>query len=197
VSRRSASLEIANPCPSSSGVLWGDLFPCDSDAIERAMNELFGRLRLVRICEVGVWKGQTAVGFNEVCRRAGVPCEYLGIDPTPLETPEFDGFSYLRQASQDCDLSGREFDLVFIDADHSYESVLRDGSKFSGAVSPGGFLVLHDTNPYCNEPNHPNFGVRRALSELNLEGSGFELAWESVPHGWGGVVVYRRRQDEG
>jgi predicted O-methyltransferase YrrM len=43
------------------------------------------------------------------------------------------------------------FDLVFIDADHSYESVLKDFLNVKDKVIKNGFVILHDTYPYTKE----------------------------------------------
>src|SRR5581483_6669475 len=37
-----------------------------------------------------------------------------------------------------------EIDLLFIDADHSYEAVLRDVDDWSPFVRAGGWIALHD-----------------------------------------------------
>lgn len=36
------------------------------------------------------------------------------------------------------------FDLVLVDGDHEYESVLYDAEKFGGYLRAGGFLLFHD-----------------------------------------------------
>lgn len=53
-----------------------------------------------------------------------------------------------------------QFDLVYIDGDHSYEAVKRDISDFMSRVKPGvGFLAGHDYN--SETP-----GVRKAVLEF-------------------------------
>lgn len=55
-------------------------------------------------------------------------------------------------------------DLVFIDADHSYEGVKRDIAAWLPKVRPGGWLGGHD---YRNSGNQFDFsGVDRAVAEL-------------------------------
>lgn len=43
-------------------------------------------------------------------------------------------------------LSNKSFNFVFIDADHSYEAVLKDLKNWAPLVKAGGMLALHDTN---------------------------------------------------
>jgi predicted O-methyltransferase YrrM len=38
-------------------------------------------------------------------------------------------------------------DLLFIDADHSYEAIQRDWKDWEPRVRPGGFIALHDAKP--------------------------------------------------
>lgn len=49
--------------------------------------------------------------------------------------------------------------LVYIDADHSYEGVLRDLRVWVPKVRPGGIVALHD---YLNE----NYGVKKAVEKF-------------------------------
>ena len=52
------------------------------------------------------------------------------------------------------------FDLVYLDADHRYESVKADIMAWRPLVKPGGWFCGHD----YGEPAHP--GVRRAVDEI-------------------------------
>ncbi|MFI5171945.1 MAG: class I SAM-dependent methyltransferase, partial [Chitinophagales bacterium] len=53
-----------------------------------------------------------------------------------------------------------QVDLIFIDADHSYNSCIADLNAYSKLVEPGGYLVAHD---YLNS-FHP--GVKKAVDEF-------------------------------
>ena len=57
-------------------------------------------------------------------------------------------------------------DFVFIDADHSYESVRKDLHSWFKKVRPGGIFSGHDYEPY-GENNHP--GVKQAVDEFSVE----------------------------
>jgi hypothetical protein len=54
-------------------------------------------------------------------------------------------------------------DLVFIDADHSYEGVKADIKAWRGKVKPGGWLGGHD---YANTDPRFAFGVTQAVDEV-------------------------------
>lgn len=70
-------------------------------------------------------------------------------------------------------LSQIQFDLVFIDADHSYEAVKFDIAHFGPLVRPGGILCGHDY-----EPEHRP-GLVRAVDELipNARYGGTTIWW--------------------
>jgi hypothetical protein len=66
-----------------------------------------------------------------------------------------------------------EFDLVFIDADHSYEAVKRDWRDWTPKLKIGGLIALHDSRPVpgrCPE----SCGPVRLVRELGPSPPGFE-----------------------
>lgn len=66
----------------------------------------------------------------------------------PIEALSTDGAAHISDAS---------LDLVFIDADHSYEWVKRDIAAYKPKLKPGGWLTGHDID-------FP--GVNRAVNEV-------------------------------
>jgi len=58
---------------------------------------------------------------------------------------EFIGNSQSREAFEFVNNLNRMFGVVFIDADHEYDGVSHDVMTYSRFVSPGGYLILHDT----------------------------------------------------
>lgn len=71
------------------------------------------------------------------------------------------------------------FDLVFIDADHSYEAVRCDIISFAPLVKVGGLLCGHDYNRHWP-------GVVRAVTELITypQGGGKNIWWARKEKGW-------------
>ncbi|MDT8308008.1 MAG: class I SAM-dependent methyltransferase [Bacteroidales bacterium] len=57
-----------------------------------------------------------------------------------------------------------KFDLVFIDASHTYENAKRDTENAMRLVKKGGYLIWHDYFVF-----HPDYGVRKLLHELASE----------------------------
>lgn len=63
-------------------------------------------------------------------------------------------------------------DFVFIDADHSYESVKADIAAWAPKVRPGGYLAGHDYNPAT-----PDGGVERAVLEAYPDVTSLPWCW--------------------
>jgi len=61
------------------------------------------------------------------------------------------------------EFEGEAFDLVFIDADHSYEGVKADIEAWFPKVKEGGYISGHD---YENTDERFNFGVTEAVDEF-------------------------------
>ena len=60
------------------------------------------------------------------------------------------------------------FDMVFIDADHSYEGAKRDIELWLPKVKTGGYIGGHD---YENDEEQFDFGVTKAVDEFIKENS--------------------------
>jgi predicted O-methyltransferase YrrM len=64
-------------------------------------------------------------------------------------------------------------DLVFIDADHSYEAVLEDIALWRPKVRPGGILCGHDCEGFPHEFGTDRVQQNKAVDFLPLEGHNF------------------------
>ena len=69
----------------------------------------------------------------------------------------------------------KSLDVVYIDAEHTYEAVLRDIKAWAPKVKPGGLLCGHDYY------NIPPFEVRRAVAAI---GGPCGITHESAPSWW-------------
>jgi hypothetical protein len=74
------------------------------------------------------------------------------------------------------------FDWIYIDADHSYESVLKDIKNWLPKVKSGGIISGHDYDVHPNQINGEHFGVDRAVKEIF--GDDFILTSEQYYKSW-------------
>ncbi len=116
--------------------------------------------------EIGVWRGASSYITCAVLQRLNRDAEYIMVD-TEDQTLGFDEFSaHLNLRKQipatALDFEGREFDLVFIDGDHSYGGIQRDYvclGKHAKKV-----VAFHDI--HGREFNHLGGGPVRFWSEF-------------------------------
>ncbi len=74
------------------------------------------------------------------------------------------------------------FDLIYIDADHSYEGCLKDIEAWYPKLKKGGFFIGDDYNDYTAPVTKVVFGVVRAVTEFCKKNN---LAVYDLPsHGW-------------
>jgi cephalosporin hydroxylase len=140
------------------------------------------RLKPQQIFEWGTNIGKSARVFYETGKRFGIPLEIHSIDlPDDLDHQEhprssrgrmvkgYSGVS-LHQAdglSKSIELYQRrpqDRALVFIDGDHSYESVRRELAGIVEAM-PNAAILLHDTY-YQSEQSGYNIGPYKAVTEM-------------------------------
>jgi predicted O-methyltransferase YrrM len=90
-----------------------------------------------------------------------------------IDYVEFVGNSQSTEAFNFVNDLGCTFDVVLIDGDHEYPSVSQDVENFYGFVSPGGYLILHDTD-FCD-------GVKQVFDGIKASGD-FASVAEFVDH---------------
>lgn len=73
--------------------------------------------------------------------------EKVGVDPVKGGTHRMTSDAFFAQ-------NDARFDLIFIDGLHTHEQVRRDVINAMGALSPGGWIVLHDLVPRSWDEEH-------------------------------------------
>ncbi len=117
----------------------------------------------LEIAEIGTRTGRTA---RHVARYCPQVARLVAIDLEPPLLPDIfadEPRITFRQGWSDeaaKDFADESFDLVFIDADHSEEWVLRDLAAWLPKVRAGGVIAGHD----YGAPHHP--GVKRAVDRV-------------------------------
>jgi predicted O-methyltransferase YrrM len=73
------------------------------------------------------------------------------------------------------DKSITEFDLIFIDGDHSLEGIKQDYNDWADRIKSGGYLALHDTRVPSYNPNVKNLGSYEYFESVIKYDSRFQL----------------------
>lgn len=121
--------------------------------------------------EVGVAAGGTTFVFHHFFHPEQIVLVDDGGHPKASLRPgilkgiprvEIVGNSWESEVVAEVGTLSRAFDLVLIDADHSYPGVRTDVENYLPLVRPGGVLLLHDSAL-------PDFGVYRVKDELRSD----------------------------
>ena len=125
----------------------GFLLPSERSWHADLRGKLGKELRPEAYLEVGVYKGETFRKVSKWSRHS------VGVDINPdvekvLRRIENSTFVLGSMGRVFSELKGHGlFDLIFIDADHSKESVLLDFKFAQELLAPKGLVLLHDTWP--------------------------------------------------
>ncbi|HPT03428.1 MAG TPA: class I SAM-dependent methyltransferase [Bacteroidales bacterium] len=143
---------------------------------------LAGKIRECHYFEIGTWRGESAANVASVAkecitmdlpddekRKLGYDEEY--VSQHALFSKHLANVTHLKANSRHFDFASlnRKFDLIFIDGDHHYESVLNDTQKvFKHLVHNNTIVVWHD---YAFNPETVRYEVMAAI----LDGCPAEL----------------------
>lgn len=78
-------------------------------------------------------------------------------------------------SSEACRKIEGDFDFIFIDGDHSLEGIKQDWHDWSGRITPGGIIGLHDTLVPTHNPNVVHLGSHQYFIDHIQNDSRFEI----------------------
>jgi len=116
--------------------------------------------------ELGLYRGKT---INNVSKYIDNKENVVGVDIS--RDIIIDGVFYNMSTDNFFIQNEKSFDMIFIDADHSYESVKKDFNNSLKILNRGGIIILHDTDPesdslfskgYCGD-------AYKIVNELELD----------------------------
>lgn len=121
------------------------------------------------VAELGTYIGDFARIID--ARTSPRELHLVDIDLTPLDRRDLDKphIAVHRGLTQDviAGFPDDHFDWIYIDADHSYEGVIRDARASRAKVKPGGYLVFNDFAHI--DPSLGRYGVHTAVVEFAIE----------------------------
>jgi len=155
-------------------------------------------LRPQTYVELGLYKCQV---FNRVSKIADIS---IGIDIEPdavaLMKKSTNNYFIGKSTADALDkveniLGGKGIDMIFIDADHSRESVLTDFNNYFPLVNENGLILMHDAYPMSEEMTSKGYcgDGYKAIYELSLQRDTFELV--TIPH-HPGLAICRKRSKQ-
>src|SRR2546421_10565039 len=85
--------------------------------------------------------------------------------------------TFIRSLSHDAagQLAEDFFDFIFVDGDHSLAAIAQDWADWSGRVTPGGVILLHDTQVPPHNPRVRELGSYRYFQETISPDPRFEF----------------------
>jgi len=108
------------------------------------------------ILEIGVRAGVSTVSFLEALDKIQKG-KLISIDTKDCSgISENKRWAFHQQSSDVFELN-EPIDMLFIDADHNYESVKKDFIKFEKKLLPGGVVMFHDTWPITEMHESPHY----------------------------------------
>lgn len=86
-------------------------------------------------------------------------------------------------------LVGEPIDVLFIDADHTYQGVKQDYLMYAPLVANEGMIAFHDVSPH---PHHPGVGVQKLWQQIHGDKEEILLP----PDHWGGIGFVRQWREQ-
>lgn len=83
-----------------------------------------------------------------------------------------------------------EYDLIFIDGDHTYEGCLQDVQQYTPYVRPGGYFILHDFYGWFN------YGVNGSPVKKVIEDHCQDYEQILIDTGYMSLVIFRREKPD-
>jgi hypothetical protein len=136
-----------------------------------------GWIKPERYLELGVRDGRCFTQVAQYCNQAiAVDCA-----PIPFQLPYNATYEqmYTDEYFEKIKNSGVQFDMVFIDADHSFEQSYKDFLNVKDYVVDNGFVFFHDTYPCNEELTKPEFCNDCYKTPIEIR-KNFPNEWELV-----------------
>lgn len=126
------------------------------------------------ILEIGTWRGWLLDTFNEAFSPQSILA--IDIDPTAIDPEMARKYKVLYADSHDPKtletvkdyFQNKQIDFLFIDADHTYDSVKKDYQMYSPLVRPGGIIAFHDVALVGDNWVKTGVDVRRFWDEVSV-----------------------------
>jgi predicted O-methyltransferase YrrM len=166
----------------------GFIYKIEYDFISKLISYYFPKKESLNILEIGSYKGKSTLMFLNAHPSVRITCiePFFGIPKDEAEhlygeeyksvfLKNTDAFrnritlieKYSNDSSVIQDLNGENFDICFIDGDHSYDVVKNDIDLSLSHLKDDGLIILDDYWINC-DPDYKHCGVKDATNEKLL-----------------------------
>jgi hypothetical protein len=185
----------------------------DALIIEKTLTRVINEFQwTIKTTEIGIYNGDTSRGIHQFFIDNGRSHFHTAIDSQKdfkMESP-FPECRFIIGNSSEVynELQDNSQAFIFVDANHSFPSVIADFFCYADKVSPGGYMAFHDTGKHIKfmydyqrvgSESDPDMyiSVRRALKKIGLLDNkfpGWELIYDDADPNdeAGGIVVIQK-----
>ena len=143
--------------------------------------------------ELGLYEGETLKQVQPHIKTG------YGIDMTPRQALEdlkiHSNLNILYTTTNEFfDFFNDGINMAFIDADHCYESALKDFENVYARLNDGGVIIMHDTDPESNHLIHPgycgdSYKIVKTLEERS------DINCTTIPLTEAGLTIITKKND--
>lgn len=160
------------------------------------------------ILEIGVCGGVSTAAFLCGLEQHGGHLYSIDIDPKCETLFDHAQWTFINSDSREYGWRAElPLDILFIDGDHHYDTVMSDLQTYSPFVKPGGLILMHDVGPDARnfdwrtqrwtdgrpeEHQYPPYDPLHAMVNFLLEGT---CEYEATIPGQFGLGVIKRGSD--
>ncbi|WP_435018236.1 class I SAM-dependent methyltransferase [Tundrisphaera sp. TA3] len=170
--------------------------------VGRLWHALVLLLRPRMVLETGTFKGYSTACIASALDSLGGGRRVITIDPAPQEGQVWAGtelervVTLRRQLSQDAYpdlfLSGTRFDMLVLDSDHHYDTIMTELMLYEPLLNVGGAILLHDSLFF----DGVGVAVRQVLANPRFQGLTLDSPRQADPgQRCPGVTIIRKERD--
>ena len=151
--------------------------------------EIVKQLNCKSYLELGVYDGTTLSKVNKYVDRL------ISVDIKDIRTEKIGEF-HLKTTDEFFTNFNEMVDIIFIDADHNFESVKKDFTNSLKVLNEFGMIILHDTDPmeerliepkYCSDSYKMDTWIRENYLDLDIM---------TLPISEAGLSLVTRKKDK-
>jgi len=164
-------------------------YPPRTGGHESVILDILRKVNCQKYLELGIYKGNTIrIASTFINKTVGVDIiDHIGPNKN---------FHFIKSTTDDFFSKNKEnFDVIFIDADHKFESCVKDFENSLKILNYNGFIFIHDTDPISEK--YTNFGYCGDSFKINkyIYDKYPELDLITLPLTEAGLSIIKRKNE--